>query len=147
MSEVKVKIKRLNPSFDLPSYSTPGSSCMDLRASIHLPILMEQNIPHLIPVGISLELPDGFEAQVRPRSGLALKHGVTVMNTPGTIDTDYRGEISVILVNHRLLPYAVHPGDRIAQLIISPVLKTIWEEVENLSKTKRGDGGYGSTGY
>lgn len=146
MSDITVKIKRLNKHFELPQYATIGSSCMDLQASIHVPILMEQNVPVLIKTGIAIELPDGYEGQVRPRSGLALKHGVTVVNTPGTIDTDYRGEISVILVNHRLVPYWINPGDRIAQLIICPVIKTHWHEVDELSLTERGVGGYGSTG-
>lgn len=147
MSDITVKIKRLNKHFELPEYATIGSSCMDLQASIHIPILMEQNVPVLIKTGIAIELPDGYEGQVRPRSGLALKHGVTVVNTPGTIDTDYRGEIAVILVNHRLVPYTVNPGDRIAQLIICQIIKTIWDEVKDLSSTERGVGGYGSTGY
>ncbi len=147
MLAVPIKIKRLNKHLPLPEYSTPGSSCLDLLASITVPVLLERGVPKLITVGIAIELPDGYEGQVRPRSGLALNHGVTVLNTPGTIDSDYRGEISVILVNHRLVPYTVNPGDRIAQLIIVPVLKTIWNEVSELLPTKRGSGGYGSTGY
>ena len=147
MLSIPIKIKRLNKHLPLPEYSTPGSSCLDLLASISVPVLLEREVPKLITVGIAIELPDGYEGQVRPRSGLALNHGITVLNTPGTIDSDYRGEISVIMVNHRIVPYTVHPGDKIAQFIIVPVLKTVWEEVENLSKTKRGIGGYGSTGY
>lgn len=143
---INVRIKRLNKEFDLPKYSTDGSACVDLMANIHIPVLLERNVPQLIPVGIAIALPDGYEAQVRPRSGLALKNGVTVVNTPGTIDSDFRGEISVILINHRLVPFEITRGMRIAQLMVSPVPKIIWREVEDLDKTYRGEGGYGSTG-
>lgn len=140
---IKVQKQNSNP---LPAYTTEGSAGMDLAASIDSPIEIKPLERKLITTGLFLELPAGYEAQVRPRSGLALNHGITVLNSPGTIDQDYRGEIQVLLINLSAETFNIQPGDRIAQLIISPYQQAIWEEVTCLSKTKRGVGGYGHTG-
>ena len=130
--------------FPLPEYATPASAGVDLRAS------EARVIPPggwaLVPTGLRIALPEGYEAQVRPRSGLALKHGVTLPNSPGTIDADYRGEIGVILMNLGQEPFVVEPGDRIAQMIVAPVTRVAWSEAEELDATERGEGGFGSTG-
>lgn len=130
----------------LPKYETSASAGMDLRANIENPIELLPLERTLIPTGLFMELPVGYEAQVRPRSGLAAKHGITVLNTPGTIDADYRGEIKVILVNLSNSPFIVSDGERIAQMIISSHVQAQWEEVEILSETERGAGGFGHTG-
>jgi dUTP pyrophosphatase len=130
----------------LPAYATQDSAGMDLLAAIFDDIIIPPGKRALIPSGISIALPKGFEAQVRPRSGLALKHGVTVLNAPGTIDADYRGEVCVILINHGEEPYTVTRGARIAQLIIAPFTQAQWQQVESLEESQRGTGGFGSTG-
>ena len=141
--EVKVINKSNNP---LPKYSTPQSAGMDLRANIKDSIDIDPLCRVLIPTGIYIELPEGYEAQVRPRSGLAFKHGITVLNSPGTIDADYRGEICVILVNLSNIPFTIASGTRIAQLIFSKCEQAELIEVEELNSTERGEGGFGHTG-
>lgn len=147
MGNCKLLIKRLH-SFDLPlpAYHTEGSSGIDLYAAIDEPVFIKPLERVIIPTGIAIELPEGFEAQVRPRSGLALKHGITILNSPGTIDEDYRGEIKVILINLGQEDFLINRGDRIAQLILSKIYRANIVEVEDLSKTKRNDGGFGHTG-
>lgn len=132
---------------DLPKYETEASAGMDLRANLDEPILLKPLERTMIPTGLFIELPVGFEAQVRPRSGMAIKHGITVLNTPGTIDADYRGEIKVIVVNLSNAEYTVNNGERIAQMIIARHEQAKWEQVEFLSETQRGDGGFGHTGH
>lgn len=141
--EVKVINKSNNP---LPKYSTPQSAGMDLRANIEGSIDIDPLCRVLIPTGIYIELPEGYEAQVRPRSGLALKHGITVLNTPGTIDADFRGEICVILVNLSNIPFTIASGTRIAQLVFAKYEQAELVEVEELNSTERGEGGFGHTG-
>ena len=141
--EVKVINKSNNP---LPEYSTSQSAGMDLRAFITEPVILGVLDRALIPTGLYIEMPEGYEAQVRPRSGLAIKHGITVINSPGTIDSDYRGEICVELINISNTPFTVEPGERIAQLVFSKYEKVDFVEVEELSKTERGTGGIGHTG-
>ncbi len=130
----------------LPSYATEQSAGMDLRANLDRPVLLLPGERALIPTGLFLELPDGTEAQVRPRSGLALKHGITVLNAPGTIDADYRGEVGVLLVNLGREPFEVKDGERVAQLVIAHYVRTILEEVPELRASERGAGGFGHTG-
>jgi dUTP pyrophosphatase len=130
----------------LPAYATEDSAGMDLLAAIEQEIVIPPQKCALIPAGISIALPKGYEAQVRPRSGLALKHGITVLNSPGTIDADYRGEIGVILINHSDTSYTVIRGTRIAQLIIAPYVRAEWQQKETLEESARGTGGFGSTG-
>lgn len=142
---IKVKVKNSGWQM-LPEYKTPQSSGMDLRANIRQDIVLKPLERKLIPTGIHIALPDGYEAQVRPRSGLALKYGVTVLNSPGTVDADYRGEICVLLVNLGSESYTIHDGDRIAQLVIARYEQAELVIVEHLDDTERGDGGYGSTG-
>ena len=142
-----MKVRIVNKSkHNLPSYGTMFSAGMDLRADLNEPMVLQPNERALVPTGLFVELPQGFEAQIRPRSGLALKHGITILNTPGTIDSDYRGEVKVLLINHGKEDFIVKFGDRIAQLIISKCEKAELFPSENLSDTKRGSGGYGSTG-
>ena len=138
---VTVKIQRINKDFPLPVYATDGSACVDLMANIDKPLEMHQDRPYKILTGIALSLPQLYGAFVMPRSGLALKHGVTVVNTPGTIDSDFRGEISVILINHRIVPFTIEPGMRIAQLTVMPVPRILWDEVDELDETARGKDG------
>lgn len=147
MTQVTVKIVLLNENTELPTYATPGSACVDLRANITEPLEITCNQRVLIPTGVKIGLPAGYEAQVRPRSGMALKHGISVYNTPGTIDSDYTGEISVILINLNDTAFIVEPNMRIAQMLVVPVPKIEWQEVDTLDVTTRGEGGYGSTGY
>jgi dUTP pyrophosphatase len=142
-----MKIKIVNRSaYGLPSYETPSSAGMDLRANISKPVILKSLERAMISTGLSIELPEGYEAQVRPRSGLAARHGITVLNSPGTIDADYRGEIAVILVNLSQDPFTVNPGDRVAQLVIARHERAGWLQTEELSVTDRGEGGFGSTG-
>ena len=143
---VKVLVKKLNPKVQLPSYKTEGSSGMDLMAFIEDQIKIAPNSSALIPTGISVAIPNDVEIQIRPRSGLAAKSNISVLNTPGTIDSDYRGEIKVILFNHSSKEFIVKNKDRVAQMILMPVLKVDFEEVVDLPKTIRGSGGFGSTG-
>lgn len=140
-------IKVINKSkHDLPKYQTELSAGMDLYANIDEPITLKSLERTLVKTGLFISLPKGYEAQVRPRSGLAFKNGITVLNTPGTIDADYRGEIGVILVNLSADDFTINDGDRIAQLVIAKYETAIWEEVENLDETERGEGGFGSSG-
>ena len=140
---VKVVNKGLNA---LPQYATLASAGMDVRASLESPVVLAPLERAMIPTGLYLEIPVGYEVQVRPRSGLAAKKGITVLNTPGTIDADYRGEVNVILVNLSDQPFTVEPGERIAQLVLAKHEKIDWEEVSELGTTERGEGGFGSTG-
>lgn len=130
----------------LPKYQTALSAGMDLHANLTEPLVLEPQARMLVPTGLFIELPEGYEAQVRPRSGLALKHGITVLNSPGTIDADYRGEIKVLLINHGQAPFTIQNGERIAQMVIAQHATVQWNETHTLSNTQRGDGGYGSTG-
>jgi dUTP pyrophosphatase len=143
----QMKIKIVNKSaFDLPQYATPQSAGLDLRANISEPLVLKSLERKLIPTGLFIELPDGYEAQVRPRSGLAIKHGISLVNTPGTVDPDYRGELSMILVNLSTDEFVLNPGERIAQMVICKFERIEWESVEDLSSSERGSGGFGSTG-
>ena len=135
-----------NSDFELPQYATSASAGVDLKAAIKEAITLAPLERSLVPTGLKIALPKGYEAQVRPRSGLAAKHGITVLNSPGTIDADYRGEIGVILVNLSQTPFTIHPGERIAQLVMAQFEQIQWEETQELSKTDRGTGGFGSTG-
>tara|TARA_B100001029_G_scaffold10571_1_gene7254 strand:- start:314 stop:751 length:438 start_codon:yes stop_codon:yes gene_type:complete len=143
---IKVLIKKLNPKVNLPSYKTKGSSGMDLMAFVDKPIIIPPGKSCLIPTGLSIAIPEDTEVQIRPRSGLAAKSSLSVLNTPGTIDSDYRGELKVILFNHGKENFLVNNNDRIAQMILMPVLKVDFQEVDNLPETIRGSGGFGSTG-
>lgn len=142
---MKVKIVNKSP-YPLPAYATGQSAGMDLRANIPGPLTLRSLQRELIPTGLYIELPAGFEAQIRPRSGLAIKHGISLVNTPGTIDADYRGEIKVILVNLSAEPFTLNPGERIAQMVVARHEKVEWDEVEVLEESSRGEGGFGSTG-
>lgn len=143
-----VAVKRLPHGADLPlpDYATSDSAGLDLMAAIDAPKTLAPGERVLVPTGLTIALPRGFEAQVRPRSGLALKNGITVLNSPGTVDADYRGEIGVVLINLGESPFEVSRGMRIAQMIVAPVNQLVWQEQEELSETERGAGGYGSTG-
>ena len=143
MTKVKIVNKSGQP---LPSYATELSAGMDLRASLDAPITLGPLERALVPTGLYIALSPGFEAQVRPRSGLAAKHGITVLNTPGTIDADYRGEVKVILVNLSNTPFEIVPGERIAQMVVARHERVDWEETDSLDETARGAGGFGSTG-
>jgi len=143
---VKVLVKKLHPKVQLPSYKTEGSSGMDLMAFVESSIKIASNSSALVPTGISVAIPKDVEIQIRPRSGLAAKSNIGVLNAPGTIDSDYRGEIKVILFNHGSKEFIVNNNDRIAQMILVPVLKIDFEEVNDLPETIRGSGGFGSTG-
>ena len=143
----KIKVKIINQSSNpLPEYATEGSAGMDLRANLEGPLVLRPLERQLVPTGLFIELPQGYEAQVRPRSGLAIKHGITCLNSPGTIDSDYRGELKVILINLGQEAQTLHPGDRIAQMVVSPVIQIGWESVEAISETARNAGGFGHTG-
>jgi dUTP pyrophosphatase len=148
LKTVEVQIQRLphGAGLPLPSYATAGAAGMDLLAAIDQPVIIAPAGRALIPTGIAIALPAGFEMQIRPRSGLALKHGITLPNTPGTIDEDYRGEIQVIMLNAGDESFTVTRGMRIAQAVLAPVFRAAWTEVENLGETERGAGGFGSTG-
>ena len=142
----KVLIKKLDPSVELPAYKTNGASGMDLMALIKEPITLKPNTSCLIPTGLAVAFSSDFEIQIRPRSGLAAKRSISVLNTPGTIDSDYRGEIKVILFNHGESNFLINNKDRIAQMILMPVIKMDLEETDDLPETIRGEGGFGSTG-
>lgn len=144
--EPTVKIKRLRGQNPLPRYETEGASGMDLRASLEHDLVIPPGEYRLVPTGIAISMPKGLEAQIRPRSGLALRYGVGLLNSPGTIDSDYRGEIGVILFNFGQRPFVVKDGDRVAQMVFSRVLKARLEEVQELDRTERGEGGFGHTG-
>ena len=142
---MKVKIVNHSP-YPCPAYATPQSAGVDMKADIQEPIVLNPLQRTLVPTGLYIALPQGYEAQVRPRSGLALKHGITVLNSPGTIDADYRGQLQVILVNLSDTPFTIAPGERIAQMVIAKHEQVEWEQVESLDETSRGAGGFGSTG-
>jgi dUTP pyrophosphatase len=143
-----VRVMRLAHGADLPlpAPASPGSAGADLRAAVDAPLVVAPGERCLVPTGIALELPPGWEGQVRPRSGLALRHGVTLLNSPGTIDSDYRGEVAVVLINLGHEPFTVERGDRIAQLVVAPVAEVRWEAAEALASSRRQDGGFGSSG-
>ena len=142
-----MKVKIVNKSqFPSPHYSTPLSAGMDIRADLKEPVTLQPLQRMLVPTGLYIALPEGYECQVRPRSGLAVKHGITVLNSPGTVDADYRGELRTLLINLSDTPFVIEPGERIAQMIVSRHEKVEWEEVEVLDETERGAGGFGSTG-
>jgi len=143
---VGVRIKRLphGEGLALPAYATPGAAGMDVLAAED--VTLAPGARHAVATGLAVAIPEGYEIQVRPRSGLALKHGISVPNTPGTIDSDYRGELKVIMINHGAEPFAIARGDRIAQLVLAPVTQAAWDEVAELDDTARGAGGFGSTG-
>jgi dUTP pyrophosphatase len=142
-----MQLKVINRSaFPLPQYETPGSAGLDLRANLDAPVTLHSLERALIPTGLYIELPAGYEAQIRPRSGLSIKKGLTLVNSPGTIDSDYRGEIKIILVNLSQQPQTIEPGERIAQMVIARYEQISWSEVAELSDTARGAGGFGSTG-
>ncbi len=143
---IPVKLKRLphGHGLDLPAYATEGAAGMDVVAAEN--VTLRPGARHAVATGFAVAIPPGYEIQVRPRSGLALKHGITVPNTPGTIDSDYRGELKIILINHSQDNFPIQRGDRVAQLVISPVTQGEWEEVDELDATTRGEGGFGSTG-
>ena len=143
---VKVLFKRLNQKAKLPSYKTSGSSGMDLMACVDEPITIKPNESMLIPTGIAIAIPEDTEVQIRPRSGLAAKSSITVLNTPGTIDSDYRGELKIILFNHGNVNFIINNNDRIAQMVLTPIIKMELEETKDLPETIRGEGGFGSTG-
>ncbi len=146
MPEVAVKLKRLphGVGLALPAYATSGAAGMDVLAAEDVTI--RPGARHAVATGLAVAIPPGYEIQVRPRSGLALKHGIAVPNTPGTIDSDYRGELKVILINHGSEAFAIARGDRVAQLVLAPVTRGVWQEVDELDETARGAGGFGSTG-
>ena len=142
-----MKIQIINKSkHPLPHYATEKSAGMDLRANLEKPVILKPLERKIIPTGLYIALPDGYEAQIRPRSGLAIKHGITLVNTPGTIDADYRGEIGIIMINLSNEAFEIKDGERIAQMIINKYEKITWETVEKLDETQRGTGGFGSTG-
>jgi len=147
-SNPRIQIQKLphGEGIDLPFYATSHAAGADLRAAIDKDVVLEAGKRVLIPTGFAMALPDCFEAQIRPRSGLALKHGITVLNSPGTIDADYRGEIGVILINHGDEPFTIQRGDRIAQMIIAPFVQAEFQSVGSLDETARGTGGFGSSG-
>ncbi|HSG34360.1 MAG TPA: dUTP diphosphatase [Sphingomonadaceae bacterium] len=143
---VPVRIRRLahGEGLEFPEYATDGAAGMDVLAAED--VVLAPGMRHAVATGLAVAIPPGYEIQVRPRSGLALKHGVSVPNTPGTIDSDYRGELKVIMINHGTEPFAIHRGDRVAQLVLAPVTRAVWVEVDELDETARGAGGFGSTG-
>ena len=142
---MNVKIVNHSP-FVLPSYATAFSAGMDLRANLQEPLVLDSLERAMVPTGLHIELPTGYEAQIRPRSGLAAKHGISIVNAPGTIDADYRGEIKVLLVNLSKEPFTIQPGERIAQMVVARHETVEWEPVETLEESARGSGGFGSTG-
>ena len=142
---MKTRIVNRSP-YPCPAYATPLSAGMDLKANLTEPVTLGPLERTMVPTGLYIALPEGYEAQIRPRSGLAAKHGITVTNAPGTVDADYRGEICVLLVNLSNTPFVINPGERIAQMVIARYEKVEWEEVEALDETERGTGGFGSTG-
>ena len=145
---IKVAIRRIRPEADLslPCYMTSFSAGMDLCADLNADVILPHGARMLVPTGIAIALPEGFEAQIRPRSGLALKYGISLVNSPGTIDADYRGEISVILINHGEAPFLLKRGERIAQMVVAPFSRVVWDELCTLDDTERGNGCFGHTG-
>lgn len=150
MTDVTIAVRPL-PHFeglDLPAYETLGAAGMDVRAAVpdDAPMLLQPGEKTMVPTGLSVAIPQGYEIQMRPRSGLAAKHGITCLNSPGTIDSDYRGELKVILINHGQEAFTIARGERIGQMVLAPVTRLVWQEVESLDETERGAGGFGSTG-
>lgn len=150
MTDITVSVRPL-PHFeglDLPAYETLGAAGMDVRAAVSedAPLVLEPGAVAMVPTGLSMAIPLGYEVQMRPRSGLAAKHGITCLNTPGTIDSDYRGEVKVILINHGAAPFTIARGGRIGQMVLAPVTRLVWRQVDALDETERGSGGFGSTG-
>lgn len=143
---LQVKFKKLDPKAQAPQYATAHAAGLDLVACLESAVVIEPQTVELIPTGLAIELPEGYEAQIRPRSGLALKHLISLPNTPATIDADYRGEVKIILINHGKKPFTVNPGERIAQMVIAKVERATFSQVEELSDTERGEGGFGHTG-
>ncbi len=144
---MSVKVSVINRSHHaLPSYSTPLSAGMDIRANLDAPITLSPGERKLIPTGLYIALPEGYEAQIRPRSGLAIKHGITVLNAPGTIDADYRGEVGIILINHSDKPFVIEDGERVGQMVVAQYSRVEWNETDSLDETERGAGGFGHTG-
>lgn len=142
-----INVKIVNKSaYPTPEYATPLSAGLDLKANLEAPVTIKPLQRFLVPTGLYIALPEGFEAQIRPRSGLALKHGITVLNSPGTIDADYRGELKVLLVNLSDSDFEVNPGERIAQMVVARYQQVDWEQTDSLDSTDRGEGGFGSTG-
>lgn len=149
MQQTTVRITRVRTGFDdipLPSYATAGAAGMDVRAAVAEPLRLEPGDRAMVPTGIAIALPHGYECQVRPRSGLAAKHGISMVNNPGTVDEDYRGEIAVLLINHGTEPFTIERGERIAQIVVARYERVEWEQVEELPDSERGAGGFGSTG-
>ncbi len=148
MDSLKVFFKQLSHAkgLELPAYATPDSAGLDLRAAMDKPLILEPGRRALVPTGLQMALPPGYEAQIRPRSGLAFRHGITMLNTPGTIDADYRGEVKVLAVNLGDEPFEIRHGDRIAQMVIAPVTRAVITGVDELPGSERGEGGFGSTG-
>lgn len=146
MTVVPVRVLPHGEGLDLPAHATPDAAGLDLRAAVTEPVTLEPGAFTLVPTGLQLALPDGFEGQIRPRSGLAFKHGVTVLNSPGTLDSGYRGELGVLLVNHGRAPFTIERGERIAQLVIARYERVRLEPAEALPASERGEGGFGSTG-
>lgn len=148
MTQIECRFQRLDhgTGIELPRYESDQAAGMDIRAAVEQTMELKPGERALIPTGFKMALPDGYEAQIRPRSGLAYKNGITMLNSPGTIDSDYRGEVKVLAINHGIEPFMINHGDRIAQMIISPVHQATIREVESLEETERSDGGFGSTG-
>lgn len=147
MTFQKIEIKVVNDSQnELPAYATPEASGMDVRAMLYAPLTIEPGKIQLVPTGLKVEIPGGYEMQLRPRSGLALKHGITLLNTPGTIDADYRGEIGIIMANLGSEPFTINNGDRVCQAVIAPVMHVKWIPTDQLDRTKREDGSFGHSG-
>jgi len=149
LEALSIKIYRIDKSSEdvaLPTYATDGSAGMDVRAVVDSDIVIEPGTSEMVPTGFIIELPAGYEAQIRPRSGLAAKHQIGILNAPGTIDSDYRGEVKVILMNFGKKPFTVKRGERIAQMVVAPVTRVVWQEVEAVNDTERGAGGFGHTG-
>lgn len=143
----RIKVKIINKSGNgLPAYETPSAAGMDVRAAITEPVTLGPLERTLIPTGLRMQLPQGYECQIRPRSGLALRHGISLVNTPGTVDADYRGEIGIIVINLSNEPYTIQPGERIAQMVIKEYVHVTWEPVDRIDETTRGDGAFGHTG-
>ncbi len=147
MNRIPLRINRLNSLAELPDYQSDHAAGMDLHAALSEPVTIESGEIRLIPCGFAMALPEGYEAQIRPRSGLACKHGISVPNAPGTIDADYRGEVKVALINHGQTPFTVEPKMRIAQMVVAEVARCEIQDVEELDATVRGAGGFGSTGH
>ncbi len=147
MQKPDVQVKKLHPDAKIPEYMTELAAGMDVCALLEETLLLEPGHRSLVPTGLAFAIPPGYEMQVRPRSGLAIKHGIALVNSPGTIDADYRGEVSIILINHGLESFTINSGDRIAQLIVAPVSQANFVEVLDLDETNRGAGGFGHTGY